>query len=126
MNTDLASCDAALRSDTRRHLGAVDARHARAESTYSALFGDLYRALIDCDPGRMVSAPGSDGGQIAAADAVYDELAGRDADEMRSRVAYVLGAAAVQTGDAALQHMALRLLSDLAHAYADGREGFAS
>jgi hypothetical protein len=45
-----------------------------------------------------------------AFDVLADELAGENSDDMRSRLAYIVGAAAVQTGDAALQQAALPLL----------------
>lgn len=102
-----------------------EAAAERAEARYSDLFGELFGALVQCDPGRKVSTPGWHGGEAPAFDVLADELAGTDSDDMRSRVCYVLGSAAVQTGDAALQEMALRLLRDVAHRHADGRCGLA-
>lgn len=97
------------------------------EARYTDLFGGLFTALVQCDPGRVVSAPGWDDGthkgEAPAFDLLVDELGGRDSDDLRSRMAYVLGAAAVQTGDAALQQMAVRLLSDIADRHASARGG---
>ena len=86
-----------------------------AESTYSELFGELYAALVQCDPGRMVNG-------TPAHDCVYDEMAGRDGDEMRSRITYLIGAAMVSK-DPDLQQFALKLGNDLAANFASYREG---
>jgi hypothetical protein len=89
----------------------------RSQSTYSELFGSLYAALVQCDPGRLVN-------ETPAHDCVYDEMAGRDADETRSRITYLIGlVASGQGGTPETHEMALKLCNDLAHGFADYRAG---
>lgn len=96
-----------------------DAQIERSQSTYSELFGSLYAAIVQCDPGRLVNG-------TPAHDCVYDEMAGVNAEETRARITYLIGAAAVQTADPALQAMAMKLANDLAHGFADYRAGLPS
>lgn len=93
----------------------------RRGDRYSALFSELFSALVQCDPGRMVSCPGYGLGMAPAHDLFIDEMAGIDSDEMRSRVCYVIGCAA-RSKDEALQQMALKLLRDVAHGQAEARK----
>lgn len=103
------------------HLKSQDERIEREEARYENLFSELISALIECDPGRVVRTPGWGEGKAPAFDVFHDELCGRNADDMRGRVAYIVGCAAKQTGDGALQEMALKLLTDIAHQHADWR-----
>lgn len=92
----------------------------RSQSTYSELFGSLYSALIQCDPGRLVNG-------TPAHDCVYDEMAGVNADETRARIAYLIGlVASGQGGTPETHEMALRLVNDLAHGFSSYREGLTS
>ncbi len=90
-----------------------------ANAKYSDLFSELLSAFLECDPGRLVSSPGYGLGMTPAFDLLIEEMAGRNSDDMRSRLAYIVGAAARQKGDEALQVMALRFLRDVAHNHAE-------
>jgi hypothetical protein len=94
--------------------------YKRRRNVRSVLRAECLDALLK-DATRLIRTPGWQGGEAPAFDVVIDEMAGRDADQMRARLCTILRLAATQQGDAKLQGMAVRFIGDIADAHAEGR-----
>jgi len=94
-----------------------------AEREAAGLRADLRSDCLDAllkDPTRRIPTPPGWGTvTVPAFDAVIDEMAGRDSDDMRARICTIVRLAAMQKGDVKLQEMALRFCMDVADKFAE-------